>query len=157
LPWPFPIPDLGHFLAGPWRIERRIADLRSGTAGRLTGEARFAPALGGLRYDERGTLAFGAHRGAAGRSHWFALDRLGAAEVRFCDGRPFHRLDLSSGRAEVVHDCPPDCYRGRYRIGGPDRWTLTWLVRGPRKRVLIGTRYARVIAPAAAAGKGGRW
>lgn len=148
---PCPILDLARFLVGPWRIERRIADLHSGTTGRLTGEARFVPAPGRLRYDERGTLVFDAYRGAAGQGHWFALDRLGAADVQFDDGRPFHRLDLSSGRADVVHNCPPDHYQGRYRVGGQHRWTLTWLVRGPRKRVLIGTRYTRGIASAAAA------
>lgn len=119
--------------------------------GRLTGEARFDPAPGGLRYDERGTLVFGAHRGPAGRRYWFALDHLGGVEVRFDDGRHFHYLDLSSGRADVVHDCSPDHYQGRYRIGGQDRWTLTWLVRGPRKRVVIRTRYARGTASVAAA------
>lgn len=143
---PYPIPDLTRFLVGPWRIERRIADLHSGMTGRLTGQARFVQAPGGLRYDERGTLAFGAYRGAASQSYWFALDRLGAAEVQLGDGRPFYRLDLSSGRADVVHSCPPDHYKGRYRVGSRHRWTLTWLIRGPRKRVLIGTRYARATA-----------
>lgn len=148
---PHPVLDLAGFLAGPWRIERRIVDLGSGTTGRLTGEALFAPAPGGLRYDERGTLAFGAHRFEAGRGYRFALDHSGhpgAAEVRFEDDRPFHRLDLSRGRADVVHDCAPDRYRGRYRVIGRDRWALAWLVHGPRKRLLIGTRYSRFVDPA---------
>jgi len=63
--------------------------------------------------------------------------------VRFDDGRPFHTLDLSTGRAEVEHDCAPDRYRGRYRINGEDRWTLAWQVRGPRKQMIIATRYVR--------------
>ena len=39
----------------------------------------------------------------------------------FADGRLFHRLDLSSGRDDVLHDCAPDQYRGRYRATWP-RW-----------------------------------
>lgn len=151
-----PVPDLAGFLAGRWRIERRIADRRSSTTGRLMGEALFAPAPYGLRYEEWGTLVFGVHRGEAGRGHRFVLDPAGAAEVRFDDGRPFHRLDLSRGRADVVHDCPPDRYRGRYRVIGRDRWALAWLVHGPRKRLLIGTRYLRLVEPAGGEARAGR-
>lgn len=149
---PRPVPDLAGFLAGPWRIERRIADLRSGVGGRLTGEALFVPASGGLRYDEQGTSVFGTYRGAAGRNHRFAFDHPGTAEVRFDDDRPFHRLDLSSGRAAVVYDR----YLGRYRIADRDRWALTWLVHGPREQLLIGTRYLRIVEPAEAGSRAGR-
>ena len=153
---PCPVPDLARFLAGRWRIERRIFDLRSGTAGRLGGEALFAPAPDGLRCDERGILTFGAHRGEAGQTYRFAFDPAGgtrkAAEVRFGDGRFFHRLDLSSGRSDVAHDCAPDRYQGRYRVADRDHWTLIWAVRGPRKHALIGTRYARLAAPTTAVG-----
>lgn len=124
-------------------MARRIADRRSGVTGRFTGVATFTPALGGLRYDEQGVLSFGAYRGEATRGGWFALGRAGMAEMRFEDGRLFHALDLSSGRAEVAHECAPDWYLGRYRVRGENCWTLTWQVRGPRKLMSIGTRYTR--------------
>ena len=111
--------------------------------GRLAGVALFSPAPDGLRYHEHGTLVLGTYRGPAERQHCFALEGPAAADVRFADGRPFHRLDLASGRAPVRHDCPPDRYRGEYWAHGPDVWTLTWRVEGPRKRLLIRTRFRR--------------
>lgn len=39
-----PVPDALSFLRGTWRVERRLADHRSGTAGWFRGTARFAPA-----------------------------------------------------------------------------------------------------------------
>jgi len=108
------------------------------------GTATFTPAPGGLRYNERGLLTCGAFRGEAGQTYWFATGRHpGAAEVRFDDGRLFHALDLSACLADVVHECAPDQYRSRYRASGRNGWTLVWNVQGPRKRMLIGTRYAR--------------
>ncbi len=138
-----PVSDLALFLAGSWRIARRIADQRSGTSGRLTGTAIFTPAPGGLRYNEWGLPTCGAFRGEASQIYWFAVNGPRAAEVRFEDGRFFHCLDLSSGLADVVHECAPDRYRGRYRVSGRNGWTLAWQVQGPRKRMFIGTRYAR--------------
>ncbi|MBV8573864.1 MAG: hypothetical protein JOZ58_02335 [Acetobacteraceae bacterium] len=141
-----PVPDLALFLAGPWRIARRIADRRLGTTGRLTGVARFTPEAGGLRYVESGLLVFGGFSGPASRTLWFAFERNGVADVRFADGRPFHRVDLSSGVAHVVHHCAPDRYRGRYKVRDRDRWQLTWFVEGPRKQICMGTRFIRSVA-----------
>lgn len=137
------VPDLALFLAGTWCIVRRIADQRSRATGRLTGTAIFTPAPGGLRYDERGVLTCGAYRGEASQTYRFAIRQDGVTQVRFDDGRLFHALNLSSGLADVEHDCAPDRYRGRYQVNGRDGWTLTWRVEGPRKRMLIGTRYGR--------------
>ena len=137
------MPDLAVFLAGSWRIVRRIHDQRLGMLGRLTGIATFAPAPGGLRYEEQGTLIWGAYRGHAVRRYEFAITGSASAEVRFDDGCLFHHLDLSRGVAEVAHLCPPDRYRGRYRISGQDHWTVAWQVCGPRKRLALATRYVR--------------
>jgi hypothetical protein len=140
---PWPVPDLAGFLTGAWDLRRRMTDRRADAEGELTGTALFYPAPGGLHYAERGTLSFGEYRGEATRRYWFGLDGAGMADIRFDDGRPFHRLDLSSGAADVTHACPPDAYRGRYEAVGPDRWTVTWTVEGPRKRLFITTEYLR--------------
>jgi hypothetical protein len=112
--------------------------------GRLSGTARFVPEPGGLRYTESGTLIFGAYQGMATQSYGYVLLTPSMASVQFEDGRPFHHLDLSTGRADIVHACAPDAYRGRYRVGSPERWSLAWIVTGPRKRLRIVTRYRRV-------------
>ncbi len=112
--------------------------------GRLAGTARFTPAPGGLHYAESGTLRFGAHTGPAAQHYALTLLTPGVASVQFADGRAFHMLDLSAGRAEIHHDCAPDAYRGRYCVGAWESWSLAWLVSGPRKRLCIATRYSRV-------------
>jgi len=105
--------------------------------------ARFTPEPGGLRYNESGTLIFGSYQGPAIQSYAFVCLTPSTAAVQFEDGRPFHDLDLTAGRADIVHACAPDLYRGRYRVGGPESWSLAWIVTGPRKRLRIATRYRR--------------
>ncbi len=141
----FPVADLAGFLIGRWRIERRIVDHLSGAGaeGRLVGAAIVSTVAGGLHYDESGILTLGGYVGEARRSQRFILDGPAVADVQFADGRPFHRVDLSCGAADVFHACPPDGYWGRYDVAGRDDWTLRWRIEGARKRSTIETRYAR--------------
>jgi hypothetical protein len=139
----YPVHDLRAFLLGTWRMARRLHDFRLGISGRLDGIASFASAPGGLCYEEAGLLRFGAHQGEAVQRYRFSVDRHATAEVYFADGRPFHRLELSSGKADIVHECGSDCYRGRYRVLHEDCLTLVWRVTGPRKRWLLATRFSR--------------
>jgi Family of unknown function (DUF6314) len=141
-----PVVDLRAFLLGTWRISRRIRDFRLGISGRLVGCASFTPAPGGLSYEEVGLLQFGAYEGEATQRYSVAIDRPTSAELRFADGRPFHRLELASGAADVVHRCAADRYRGRYRVSGADRLTVLWRVTGPRKRYTLATLHARIAA-----------
>lgn len=148
-----PHPDLRTYLGGAWRVVRRIVDERAGRLGRLAGTATFGPAPPGpsydelrydeLRYDELGTLVFGQHRGPAACSYRFVPDGPASASVRFADGRPFYQLSFRLGQAAIRHDCAADRYRGECRIVSADTWTLTWRIEGPRKRMLIRTRYRR--------------
>ncbi|WP_374374252.1 DUF6314 family protein [Dongia sp.] len=140
----FLIPSLARYLGGEWHIVRRIHNRLAGEIGRLEGLARFGPDADRLRYYESGEMRFGAYRGAAAQSYLFGFDGDAVAEVRYADGRFFHRLDLSSGIADVAHQCAADLYRGRYRVLGADRWALSWQVTGPRKDYLMSTRYERV-------------
>lgn len=139
-----PLNDLFGYLAGQWRIDRRIGDRRAGPMGRLTGTAVFMPAPGGLDYAENGLLRLGEFEGSAVQHYRYLFDTPALANIQFEDGRAFHALDLTTDRADVAHDCPPDAYTGRYRIIGKDRWVLSWVIHGPRKHLRIGTRYRRL-------------
>ncbi len=139
-----PVPDLGHFLLGAWRLTRLGWNGVPGRTMRLRGVARCSASAGGLLFEERGVMAIGSYSGEAVRRCVFRLRGAGVAEISFEDGTPFHLLDLREGAARVWHDCAPDRYEGRYRVLGPDRWTLVWRVTGPRKRQLIASRFVRV-------------
>ncbi len=100
------------FAAGHWRIERVLADLRSGTEGRFTGEAVLSdpdpagptvPAPGAaLCYLETGELRFGTHTGPATRS------------LRY-QGRP-------DGTVEITYTVlGEDAMEERWRVLGPDK------------------------------------
>jgi hypothetical protein len=141
---PSPAAWLGS-LAGTWRLERIIHDRRSRLSGWVTGAAVLRPVSGGLLYEETGMLRFGTHSGPTAQRYRFLLRGERAVEVCFADGRRFHDIvSFSDGDASVTHDCPPDRYRGRYRVRERDRWTLAWCIEGPRKRMLIGTRFSRL-------------
>jgi hypothetical protein len=120
-------------LTGRWTVERRVRDLRAGTCGRFHGTATITP---DGRWVEEGTLEYGAYRGPARREL-----RIVDGEVRFADGRPFHRLDLSG--APVEHLCGDDRYLGRFRLLGPDVLDVVWEVAGPHKHQRIHTAYRR--------------
>jgi Family of unknown function (DUF6314) len=129
------VPDTLAFLRGRWRLERRLADHRSGTCGWFAGDAEFAGTAdpGVLRYVERGELRFGGHTSPAGRTLICVGRPDGGVDVRFADGREFHRLDLGSGRWQAQHACGPDRYAVSYRVLAPDLLEEDWRVTGPRK------------------------
>lgn len=139
----WPVPDLRAFLTGGWRLDRRIRDRRTGLDGRFEGVARFVPEGPDLRGVETGRLTLGGHAGEAEQVYVYAFPEPGRAEVRFRDGRPFHDLDLRSGRWRAVHPCGADLYRGRFRACGPDAWGMVWRVAGPRKALSIASRFRR--------------
>jgi Family of unknown function (DUF6314) len=132
--------DLASYFAGSWEVRRRIADYGHQRFGWLTGSANFVPISGRLRYHEEGVLVFGEYRVRASQSLWFLPSGSGS-EVRFPDERLFYVFELSSGLADVFHQCGSDAYRGRYRIKRRDHWTLVWQVHGPSKRASIRTCY----------------
>jgi hypothetical protein len=137
-----PVQDLHRFLLGDWHISRRVSDRRTGAVIRLAGLASFTPAFGGLTYHEEGLLVGSTFRAPASQTYRFDI-RGSRAEVRFQDGRFFHEIELTQGCAHVRHVCGADLYTGRYVSRGPNLfWTTTWQVSGPRKRMLIVTRYS---------------
>ncbi len=71
-------------------------------------------------------------------------DPPGTADVRFADGRPFHGLDLTTGRHVAEHPCAADLYRGEFTVLDAGRWRTVWRVGGPAKDLEITTGYVRV-------------
>ena len=67
----------------------------------------------------------------------------GTADVRFADDRPFHDLDLTTGRWHPDHPCVADLYRGEFAVNDEDHWRTTWRVSGPAKDQLLVTDYTR--------------
>ena len=147
----WPVLDLKEYLSGQWRLNRVLLDRRNSIRGKLTGEASFCPEGSSLSYTERGTLVFGSHEGPAEQSYSYLFPAGHAnALVAFRDGRTFHDLDLSNGRAVVRHSCTPDLYEGLIVAIDRRRWRSTWAVTGPRKDLEIRTLFTRCCNPAAA-------
>jgi len=140
------VPDLSHYFTGSWALSRRIIDRRAGIVGRLSGHAQFKPDETGLGYDESGVVSYGNHEGLAHQSYHWDIHENGLAEVRFKDGRLFHQLDLTTGAAIVDHPCAADQYRGEFRVATQNRWVTLWQITGPRKDLILISRFRRVPA-----------
>jgi Family of unknown function (DUF6314) len=130
--------------AGHWKVDREIEDARAGRTGRFTGRAEFRAVDDGLAYREEGTLVMGQGPAlAAARAYFWREAGAGAIEVRFEDGRLFHRFCADDPDPAAEHDCPPDRYRVRYDFARWPRWRAEWRVNGPRKDYVTVTRYRR--------------
>ncbi|MFM9708988.1 DUF6314 family protein [Streptomyces galilaeus] len=141
----WPVPDILRFLAGDWRVERSVRDLTGGARGHFEGTTVFGPLDGGgLLHEESGTFVWQGVPRPAGRTLRFLPGRLpGTADVTFADGRPFHGLDLRSGRHVTDHPCVADLYRGEFTVRDADHWRTRWRVRGPAKDLVLTTDYVR--------------
>ncbi|WP_037670628.1 DUF6314 family protein [Streptomyces griseus] len=140
------VPDVLAYLKGSWRVERTVRDLASGDAGRFEGTTVFSPldSEGGLLHKESGTFVWqGVARPAERTLRFLPGPTPGTADVRFLDGRPFHDLDLTSGRHVTDHPCAADLYRGEFAVRDADHWRSVWRVGGPAKDLVLTTDYAR--------------
>ncbi|MEW9515628.1 DUF6314 family protein [Streptomyces tubercidicus] len=143
---PYPVPDAAAYLAGRWRIERTVHDLRTGAEGSFRGTAEFRPDPAGeaLLHIEEGQLTWGGRVQPVSRTLRLRPRPDGTAEIDFADGRPFHDLDLRTGRWTAVHPCAADRYEGTFTAAGPDVWHLEWRVGGPAKDQLLRSEYRRL-------------
>ncbi|MEU1705748.1 DUF6314 family protein [Streptomyces sp. NPDC005706] len=140
-----PVPDVLAHLAGRWRVERSVRDLAGGDEGRFAGVTVFSPLDGGgLLHEESGEFTWrGVTRPATRTLRFLPGREPGTADVRFADGRPFHELDLTSGRYVVGHPCAADFYRGEFTVADADHWRTVWHVGGPAKDLVLTTDYVR--------------
>jgi hypothetical protein len=140
-----PVPDALDYLAGTWRVQRSVRDLASGEEGEFSGTTAFSPLDGGgLLHHESGTFRWrGVARPAERTLRFLPGEADGTVDVRFADGRPFHDLDLRSGRHMAGHPCSADLYRGEFTVRDEDHWRTVWRVRGPAKDLVLTTDYAR--------------
>ncbi|GAA0394897.1 DUF6314 family protein [Streptomyces luteireticuli] len=144
---PHPVPDAVAYLTGRWAVERELLDLRTDTTGAFRGTACFARTGddGRVLHVEDGELRWGdAPAVRAGRTLGLDPAPDGTAEVTFADGRPFHGLDLRTGRWTVRHPCAADRYDGTFTVVSPDEWHLRWRTTGPAKDHLLTSVYRRL-------------
>ncbi|MFG2880886.1 DUF6314 family protein [Streptomyces sp. NPDC048297] len=141
----WPVPDVLTHLSGRWRVTREVRDLAGGDEGRFEGVTVFAPLPdGGLLHEESGTFTWRGVARPATRTLRFLPGRVpGTADVRFADGRPFHDLDLTTGRYVAGHPCAADFYRGEFTVRDADHWRTVWRVGGPAKDLVLTTDYVR--------------
>lgn len=140
----WPVPNVLAYLAGRWGVTRSVRDLASGAEGEFTGTTEFrTEGTGGLLHHESGTFVWQGVARPAERTLRFLPGPGGTADVRFADGRPFHELDLTSGRHIADHPCAADLYRGEFTVRDADHWRTVWYVRGPAKELVLRTDYAR--------------
>lgn len=133
------------YLEGSWALRRELSDHRLALEGSFQGTAWFEPASEGvLTYREEGLLEWPGYRGEASRS--LLCRSIGPARVAFLfgDGRLFHDLELRPDGFEAAHDCAPDRYEGTFVLLGEDTWSATWRVSGPKKALVLHSRYRRV-------------
>ncbi|KSU70496.1 hypothetical protein GA0061083_3849 [Pseudarthrobacter enclensis] len=137
--------DLRAYLAGRWTVERDLLDRASGTRGTFSGVVLFTPTPdGGLDLHEEGTMRWPTFTGPATRDYVLRSgSRPEEMAVFFPDGRPFHHMSFSPEANLDNHWCDPDTYRVAYAFEGPDRFSYSWDVAGPRKDLLLTSHLTR--------------
>ena len=129
---------------GRWALSRQIDDRHLGQDGIFSGEVVFkALTTRQLQYKEKGTLHFG--RGPAMQAERRYLWNFEASEVdvRFEDGRAFHRFAPMGQAAGTDHPCGDDFYTVAYDFTRWPQWQAVWTVRGPRKDYTSVSHYIR--------------
>ncbi|MFF1698048.1 DUF6314 family protein [Streptomyces sp. NPDC058257] len=142
----YAVPDVLAYLAGEWTVERTAQDLAGNAEGHFTGTTVFTRLDddGGLLHRESGTFVWrGTARPADRTLRFLPGDAPATAHVHFADGRPFHDLDLRTGRHTADHPCALDLYRGEFEVYDEGRWRTRWRVAGPAKDLILTTAYTR--------------
>jgi uncharacterized protein DUF6314 len=136
--------DLRAYLLGSWSVERTLWDRSTDARGTFTGVVLFSPNDdGGLTFHEEGTMrwptpAGDTFTGPASRDYiLYPTDSPDAMDMTFPDGKPFHRMSFRDEASRDVHWCDPDTYRVTYDLRGPDGFSYSWDVQGPRKNQIL--------------------
>jgi dimethylaniline monooxygenase (N-oxide forming) len=138
-------------LKGLWSIDRTVEP-----GGHFAGTARFAPLPDGrLLYAETGTLRLPDGTELEGGNRYIYALRDGSIDVSFADGgnAGAHFIDLAFAPAQTGvwplqaagrHPCRLDQYDAIFRLESPDRYTMTYVVSGPRKGYVSHSVYTRL-------------
>ncbi|WP_367040107.1 DUF6314 family protein [Streptomyces sp. Je 1-332] len=139
------VPDVLAYLAGAWQVVRTARDLAGNAEGHFSGTTVFTPSDdGGLLSHESGVFTWrGTPRPAERTLRFVPGGDPATAHVQFADGRPFHDLDLRTGRHTADHPCGLDLYRGEFEVYDDRRWLTRWRVAGPTKDLILTTAYTR--------------
>jgi dimethylaniline monooxygenase (N-oxide forming) len=154
-PPPADPPPLGRrvldLLCGYWALERQIEP-----GGRFSGTASFTHrAAESLLYREDGELVTDAGMVLTGEASYVYALRNDDIEVSFADGvsRGVHFIDITlpHDQPEVLpvvsvdrHLCRLDTYDASFQMATADRFTVTYVVRGPTKNYVSRTQYRRL-------------
>lgn len=138
-------------LKGLWSIDRTVEP-----GGHFAGTARFTPLPDGrLLYAETGTLRLPDGTELEGGNRYIYALRDGAIDMTFADGENAgaHFIDLAFSPAQTGawplhaagrHLCRLDQYDAIFRLEHPDRYTMTYVVCGPRKGYVSRSVYTRL-------------
>ncbi len=138
-------------LKGRWSIDRTVEP-----GGHFAGTARFTPMPDGrLLYAETGTLRLPDGTELEGSNRYIYALRDGAIDVTFADGgnAGVHFIDIPFSPAQAGvwplqsagrHLCRLDQYDAIFRLESPDRYTMTYVVCGPRKGYVSHSVYTRL-------------
>lgn len=129
---------------GDWVLSRTIEDRLQRQDGQFTGTARFeAAGSARLAYAEQGRLRLGAGPDLIASRQYFWDFTAEGVDVRFDDGRPFHRFVPQGHAAGTNHLCGDDDYTVRYDFMAWPYWQAVWSVKGPRKNYTSASHYSR--------------
>ena len=110
---------------------------------RFAGLAEITAEGDGATCREAGTLTLAGGQGFRAERVYLWRPAPGGIEVRFDDGRPFHRIRLGPEAAEAEHLCAADLYRVRYDFAAWPDWRAVWRVTGPAKDYRAETLWQR--------------
>ncbi|WP_170782646.1 DUF6314 family protein [Ruegeria lacuscaerulensis] len=126
---------------GCWGLTRTIRDARAGQVVQADGLAYLRLAEDGLVYDEEVVLRIPGQAKMTGTRRYLWRANGDGVAVFFDDGRYFHHLNLGVPQTSDHHDCAPDSYDAVYDFSNWPRWSVRWIVSGPRKSYEMDTEY----------------
>ncbi len=133
-------------LRGSWKIERTITHrfpiIESYQA---TGSAKFSlEEVHTLHYEEEVKLRNLRTKDVfqSTQQYVYRYDAvLDTLTKHFSDGRLFYKLEISDNGASGYHLCQEDHYSAEYLFESQENFSLTYLVKGPRKDYTMQTQY----------------
>lgn len=127
-------------LEGSWSVSRTFNN------GTFTGKATFREQDSQtLHYREDGTMVLNGSSNQAYREYLYKLENEGITAY-FCETPPrlFHHLVFRDEKAEGIHVCDRDTYKAEYYFESPEKFTLTYVVKGPEKDYSIFTIFQKI-------------